>query len=68
MLIIEVAKMFGLPKDWCKPVAFILALIFAGLFFWNQEWLTIIKSVFLYAFGSIGLYEATVKVGKDALK
>nr|QGH72400.1 MAG: A118-like holin [Podoviridae sp. ctka020] len=50
-----------IPEGWEKVAVFFLSLIFAGIYFWNKDWLIIAVAVLGFATSSVGHYEMALK-------
>lgn len=55
--LVQLFKLLGMPSKYSPLVAFILALFFGGLFFWNATVAQTIVGVLMYGLGAVGLWE-----------
>lgn len=65
LAIVEVFKQLGLPKQYVKVSAFMLAALLGILLYWNKEWLQMVLNIAIFACGSAGLYDLTLKPVKS---
>ena len=67
-LLVEMAKMCGLPKGYEKVMVFVLAIMFGAVLYWKSEWYDYILNVLVVAAAAVASYEVVLKPIKSALE
>lgn len=67
-LLVEIAKLVGLPKGYEKVMVFVMAILFGGLLYWNKAWYDIVMNVLVVAAAAVASYEVVIKPVKNALE
>ena len=66
-LLVELAKMVGLPSGYEKVMVFIVAIFFGVLMYWNSGWYNVVVGILTGAASAVASYEVAIKPAKSVI-